>query len=55
MNYYEWVVPVVGNELWEIEVNGQRLKIEPSLLSVVCRELNSARIDEGLDAITQDL
>ena len=31
------------------------LKIEPALLSVVCRELNRRRIDQGLDTITRGL
>lgn len=33
----------------------QNVKVDPSLLSVVCRELNNRRIESGRSAITEDL
>lgn len=54
------VSPEVAEQIVRFVANNAQadlteLEIEPSLLSVVCRELNVRRIEEGLEVITQDL
>jgi AAA+ ATPase superfamily predicted ATPase len=51
----EQIVRFVANDTRAELAQFAELEIEPSLLSVVCRELNNRRTKAGLDSITQDL
>lgn len=51
----EQIVRFVANDTRAELAQFPELEIEPSLLSVVCRELNNRRIKAGLGSITQDL
>ncbi|MGC8518714.1 MAG: hypothetical protein ACP5P4_09335 [Steroidobacteraceae bacterium] len=52
------VCPEVGAEIVRFVAGGAQLEhaeVEPSLLSLICRELNDARVAQGREAISLDL